>query len=214
MKDLGIISPAMMKLFQSCPLKFYFRYIENISAPVLDKNFLLGKRIHTIASYYLNKENITDFLTSLSNVEVGYFNFLKDSEYFKYDVVGTEKSISVKINDFWIGGRIDAVVRNDRDYYILDYKTGGVLEDMTYDFQTMVYLLLCEKFYPEYNNLSFVYIDLKNSRCKVISFNDNLKIEYEGRLTEICAAMTAFNRLKFKKQCDDNCEYSKLCINY
>ena len=53
-----IFSPNMLKTFQQCPKKFYFRYVEKISMPMDDTIFEFGKNIHALASYYLKKENI------------------------------------------------------------------------------------------------------------------------------------------------------------
>ena len=48
----------MLKTYELCPKKFYLKYIKNISMPVDDEIFELGKNIHAIASYYLKKEYI------------------------------------------------------------------------------------------------------------------------------------------------------------
>lgn len=212
--DLGIISPVMMKLFLSCPFKFYLKYIEGVSAPALDKNFITGKKIHALASYYLQKIDISDFLNSLSEKESAYFNNLINCKYFNYEMVATEKNISLKLGQFWIGGRIDAIVKDDGNYYILDYKTGGVSDDMTYDAQTMVYMLACREFYKQFESLSFVYIDLKNNKEVVIPLTSDLKKEYETKILEICDNITNFSRQKFKKRPDCSCEYQKICVNY
>ena len=213
--SVGIISPAIMKLFISCPMKFYFKYVENVSSPQLDRSFVVGKIIHAIASYYLQNSNVESFLSSLTEKEISYFNFLKNNEYFNLTPLAIEKSLSIKLGNYWIGGRPDAVVKNNlNDYYILDYKTGGISDDMTYDYQTMVYLLAVNKFYKNYNSLSFVYIDLKNCKSNIITFDNNLKSEYEVLLLKICDEISNFNKLKFKKKCNSSCEYSKLCICY
>jgi ATP-dependent exoDNAse (exonuclease V) beta subunit len=59
--------------------------------------------------------------------------------------------LSYKINDKFIGGRLDALVKNDDTYYILDYKTGSAPKDAKYDFQTMVYALCVSEFFNTNN---------------------------------------------------------------
>ena len=53
MNEFSIISPAMFNLYKDCENKFYYQYIEQVNAPVLDENFLEGKNIHNLASYHL-----------------------------------------------------------------------------------------------------------------------------------------------------------------
>ena len=48
----------MLKTFDTCPKKYYFKFIKGLSMPTDDSIFQLGKNIHALASYYLRKENI------------------------------------------------------------------------------------------------------------------------------------------------------------
>lgn len=212
MPDLGIISPAMLKLFNDCGGKFYYRYVEQIISPTLDKAFVVGKNIHAMASYYLNGENISKFEKCLTEKEKEFWQYLKQCKYFDYDVVGVEKSLSACFGDFWLGGRLDAIVKQGDNIYILDYKTGGVSDDMIYDYQTMVYLLLCDRYFKKYGTLSFVYLDLKNKKDVVIKFDDSLRDEYKSILLDICQKMRDFDIKKFRRFDDCKCEYSKICI--
>ena len=136
-----IYSPNMLKTYELCPKKFYLKYIKNISMPVDDEIFELGKNIHAIASYYLKKEYICKMEQALNEREKMIWDYLKNVSYFNYETINTEYNLSVKINDNFFGGRLDALVKNDDIYYILDYKTGSAPKDATYDYQAMVYLL-------------------------------------------------------------------------
>lgn len=207
-----IISPNMLKVFNSCPMKYFHKYMEQISNPVLDKGFMVGKNIHAIASYYLKGENISKFESVLSPIEKEYWERLKACKYYNYEIIGVEKNISCRLGIFWIGGRLDAVVKRENNYYILDYKTGGVSDDMTYDLQTMVYCLLCDKYYPNYEKLSFVYLDLKHNKEITVDFSEALKSEYTRRISELCSKIEKFDPSKFSKLQDCSCEYSKICV--
>ena len=125
--------------------------------------------------------------------------------------MGIEKSVSMRLDKYWIGGRMDAIVKENNDYYILDYKTGGVKDDMKYDPQTMIYLLLCESLYKDYNSINFVYIDVKNKKEVIINLTDELKSEYEKRLLEICNKMHNIKPTILKPSQACKCEYSKAC---
>ncbi|MBR3889044.1 PD-(D/E)XK nuclease family protein [bacterium] len=210
MNEFSVISPAMFNLFKECELKFYYQYVEQINYPTLDENYVEGKNIHNLASYVLKGNSVEKYEAQLSDNELKYWSNLKKSKYFSYELVGVEKSLMMKIDEFWVGGRLDAIVKNGSDYFVLDYKTGGVNSDKTYDYQTMVYLLLCDEVFKDRDSLTFVYIDLKNDKEVKVLFNDELKKEYFERILSACNGMK--NVTLNKTVCTDvNCQYSKLC---
>ncbi len=210
MNEFSVISPAMFNLFKECELKFFYQYVEQINYPSLDENFIEGKNIHNLASYVLKGYSVEKYEAQLSDNELKYWSNLKKSKYFSYELVGVEKSLMMKIDEFWVGGRLDAIVKNGSDYFVLDYKTGGVNSDKTYDYQTMVYLLLCDEVFKDRDSLTFVYIDLKNDKEVKVLFNDELKKEYFERILSACNGMK--NVTLNKTVCTDvNCQYSKLC---
>ena len=211
LEKIDIISPHAFKLFAECPAKFYYKYCEQIPTPQIDKGFITGKNIHAMASYLLKGFDTTKFEDALTEKEKSLWLKLKNKKYFQYEIIGVEKSISCKTGNYWIGGRIDAIVKDDDFYYILDYKTGGVSDNMTYDYQTVVYLLACDALLKDYKKLSFVYLDLKNNKEVIIDFSDDLKAEYSKRIENKCTEIDKFSIEKFSK-CDlTNCEYLKIC---
>ena len=203
-------SPNMLKTFQLCPKKFYFRYVKNISMPVNDEVFELGKNIHALASYYLRKENIDKMEASLTEREKVLWLYLKSINYFSYEVVGTEYNLTVKIGENFYGGRLDALVKKDEKYYILDYKTGSAPKNAKFDFQTMIYLLAVRAFYKT-NNVVFVYLDLKNKKEVAIELTDELVKEYEAKLDEIVSRIHKEEFVLNKKICP--CEYDIICYD-
>ena len=203
------ISPNMLKTFSDCPRKYDFKYLQNISMPVNDEIFEFGKNIHALASYYLKKENIDNMEKALSPKELEVWLSLKSSEYFGYEVVGTEYNLAVKIGKHFFGGRIDAIVRNNGKYFILDYKTGSAPKNAKYDYQTMIYILCVADFFKT-KDISFIYIDLKNKQEVTITLNPDLEKEYRTKLTEITAEIDSFESAPKKNNC--KCEYSKICF--
>ena len=111
-------SPNMLKTYLLCPKKFYFKYVKNISMPVNDEIFELGKNIHAIASYYLKKQNIDKMEKSLSDREKNIWDYLKNLKYFAYEVIDTEYNLSFRIGEYFYGGRLDALVKNNDEYFI------------------------------------------------------------------------------------------------
>ena len=174
-------SPNMLKTYEVCPRKFYFRYVKNISMPVNDEIFELGKNIHALASYYLRKENIHKLEEVLSERERDIWFYLKSLKYFSYEVINTEYNLSVKIGENFFGGRLDALLKQNDTYYILDYKTGAVPKNVKFDFQTMIYMMAVKVFYNT-NNVKFVYLDLKHREDFVVELTSELVAEYEAIL--------------------------------
>lgn len=201
-------SPNMLKTFEQCPKKYHFKYVKNISMPVNDEVFELGKNIHAMASYYLRKEYIDKMESALNERERAIWEYLKGVKYFSYSCVNTEYNLSVKIGDYFFGGRLDALVKNEDTYYILDYKTGSAPKNAKYDFQTMIYLLAVRAFFKT-KNVVFVYLDLKNKTEVKIELTENLVQEYEKKLLETVKKIKEDEFIKSKYDC--KCEYNIIC---
>lgn len=211
-------SPNMLKTFEQCRQKFFFKYVEKISMPQKPSVFEKGKKIHALASYLLNKNDISKMEQTLNSEEKIFWQALKNNKYLSLEVIAAEYNLSFKTGDFRIGGRIDAIVKKGNDYFILDYKTGNIPQHPENDFQTMIYLLAAEKMLTQKNipfvSLTFVYIGLKQGEEKLIPLSEELKKTYEEKLSQICK--------KINFTCDANvfsktltackyCEYNKIC---
>lgn len=203
-----MFSPNMLKTFELCSKKFYFKYVKNISMPVNDEVFELGKNIHALASYYLRKENLYKMEKSLTEGEKVLWEYLKGVKYFSYETVATEYNLSVKIASSVFGGRLDALVKSGDTYYILDYKTGAVPKNARYDYQTMIYMLAVRAFFQT-DKVIFVYLDLKNKSEVQIELTKDLVKDYESRLQKIVQDIEGENFLKKAEAC--KCEYNMIC---
>ena len=203
-----VYSPNMLKTFELCRKKFYFKYVKNITMPVNDEIFELGKNIHAIASYYLKKENIDKLEKSLLPAEKKLWEDLKKTCYFIYETIAAEYNLSIKLGDYIFGGRLDALVKNNEIYYVLDYKTGSAPKNATYDYQTIIYLLAVSEFYKT-NDVEFIYLDLKNKSEVKIKLTNELKTEYKNKLIEIASMIN--NEDYSTKQKDCKCEYKIIC---
>lgn len=213
-------SPNMLKTFKSCPLKYKFKYIDRISLPQKASFFEKGKKVHALANYYLKGDDISKFEPTLNENEKIAWNNLKSNEFFSYKYVNSEYNLSCKIGDYWIGGRLDAIVKKHKNesetYYILDYKTGSIPKNPEYDYQTMVYLLCLSSapFITPQDEIKFVYIDLKNNQNCVIDFTQEKKVEYEKAITTICSNIENIQipeDIEHQTMCDF-CEYKKICM--
>ncbi len=206
-----IFSPNMLKTFEQCPKKYFFKYVKGLSMPVNEDMFTKGKYIHALASYYLQGENIYRMEKSLTPKDAEIWNYLKNTEYFKYECINTEYNLSVKIGKNFFGGRLDALVKKESTYYILDYKTGSAPKNAEYDFQTIIYLLAVKEFFKT-NKVIFVYIDLKNKKDVIIELASDLIQKYEDILINILKKIKCGDYRASKKDCK-NCEYGKICYD-
>lgn len=202
-------SPNMLKTYELCPKKFFFKYVKNISMPVNDDIFESGKNIHALASYYLRKENIDRMENSLSSKEKLVWEYLKGSEYFSYETVNTEYNLSVKIGQHFFGGRIDALVKHNNRYYILDYKTGSIPKNPKFDYQTMIYLLAVRKFFNT-DNVTFVYLNLREKTEFAIELTEELAKDYETKLIKIAQNI---DKEEFYPIKNCKCEYKIICYH-
>lgn len=206
-----IISPNMLKTYSKCPKNFEFKYLKNLVMPVNDDIFETGKNIHALASYYLKKENIDNMEKTLNSKEIDIWHYLKSTKYFEYECLGAEYTLLVKLGNYYYGGRLDALVKSENMYYILDYKTGTPPKDAKYDFQTMIYLLAVQKFFKT-SDVMFVYLDLRNKTEVCIQLNDAIAAEYTQRLTDLTQKIVKKDFLPSQKDCN-NCEYRKICYD-
>lgn len=208
-----IISPAMLKIFEECPKKYKFMYVDKISLPQNKYFFEKGKKIHAIASYYIKGFDVSKLENALNETERKIWNYLKSTEYFKYEFLKSEYQLNMKITEYWIGGRLDALVKDENNYYILDYKTGEIPKNPELDYQTMIYLLCADKKIKNYDSLSFVYLDLKNNSEYKIQFTDELKAMYQEKLLKTLKQLRLTTNYKQKMLQDNkcNCDYCKIC---
>ncbi|MGN1154307.1 MAG: PD-(D/E)XK nuclease family protein [Candidatus Gastranaerophilaceae bacterium] len=208
-----IYSPQMLNTFEECPVKYFYKFIKNINTPQLDKSFSVGKNIHALAAYYLKGDDVSLF--ALDKNEQQMWDRLLSNKTFNLKTELVETNVACKIDDFWIGGRLDALVTNNsNEYYILDYKTGGIPKNSKYNFQTIIYLLCCDNMLKDkYKKLYFTYISVKNGESEIIEFNNQLKEEY---ITKLRNTISGIKKLtppmpKHNKQCE-YCGYIKVCV--
>lgn len=206
-----IYSPQMLNTFQECPVKYYYRFVKNIIAPTLDSKFLVGKNIHALASYYLKAQDISMY--ELNDNEVMMWNNLKSCKYFSYSTQMVESTVACNVSGNWIGGRLDALVAKDEDYYILDYKTGEIPNNAKYNYQTIVYLMSCDKLISNYKSLNFVYLNVRTGEEEIITFSDTLNQKYEDKLTNIINDIVKLSvPIPHKNQQCLRCSYAKMCL--
>ena len=229
---MNSFSPNMLKTFETCQKKYYFKYVQNISVPQPVSFFEKGKKIHALANYYLKGADISNLLRELSFEEHQIWENLLNNEFFQKTYVNSEYNLSARVGDFWVGGRLDALMKDSSltphlagegerladeglksdVYYILDYKTGSIPKNPAYDYQTMVYLICADRLLKSYGALKFVYIDLKNNKNCVIDFTPQHRVEYTEKLAKICTEISQTQDFASSSDACKFCEYVKFCF--
>ncbi len=205
-----IFSANMLKTYKTCPLKYKFKYVEHFSLPQKFEIFEKGKKIHALAYYYLNGDDISHLQTALTPDELAIWEKLKNNEYFNLKTYRAEFDLNCNLGGFWVGGRLDAVVTDEQgNYYILDYKTGRVPENPQEDLQTLVYLAALETHLKgKYKSLKFIYIDLKNNQNHVVDST----LTHPEIIEHLCRQIASG---KFPANPSDECkmcEYKHYCL--
>lgn len=212
---MQIFSPNMLKTFFDCEKKYELKYIKKINIPQPSSVFEKGKKIHALAHYYLRGDNIDKLLPNLTENEFLIWQKLLKNEFFQKKYINSEYNLTSRIGEYWIGGRLDAFMKSDNNYYILDYKTGSIPKEPEYDFQTIIYLLCANKIltkgWGKNFNLSFVYIDLKNDKNHIVEFNNPKLDLYETAIQKACDKITNTQNFQQNKNKCKFCEYNKLC---
>lgn len=208
---INSFSPNMLKTYKTCPKKFFYQYIEKVSVPVSQKTFDKGKKIHALANYFLQGINISRIETALSEEELYIWHLLLDNPFYKKDCLKSEFPVMSKFGNYWVGGRLDAIVYDIEKYYILDYKTGSIPKNPEFDYQTMIYLLCVDSFLKNYESLSFVYINLRNKQNYVIEFNEELRCKYEQKILDICNMISSDGLYLPNNESCKYCEFFKIC---
>ena len=82
------------------------------------------------------------------------------------------------------------------------------------NFQTIVYLLCCDKLLPsECNSLNFTYISVKTGDVRSIKFTEAIKKKYEEKVTRILEGIKRLHEPAIKRtELCKLCPYSKICV--
>lgn len=183
------LSYSQLDCFGTCPLKYKYRYLQNIPT-VMPSVVNFGTSIHdTLKDFYESlkkhqpKEN-DDLFHHLKRIyeknwiAKGYENRTMQEEQKRIglqmlkrfyekekDVLQIpaflEKPFTIKINDIVLTGRIDRIDRlSDGTYEVIDYKTGSAEKKLDKDLQLSIYALACkEDLKIKVSKLSFYFLE-------------------------------------------------------
>lgn len=155
MMDLKPYSLSRLSLYEMCPRRFKFKYIDKLPELVEDAG-QFGRLVHEMIAKQLKGEGIDDLLVDLPDEERDRaLDYVKKAISFDVGkVIGVEVKFAVDENldvvDFEsskavLRGIIDVVSEKDGEYYIWDWKTG---RSKPTAFQIMFYAFVLYKNLP------------------------------------------------------------------
>ncbi len=215
-------SANMLKTFDDCPIKYDFLYNKKIYLPQKNNNAKIGENVHTLINYYLKKMDTSKFEQNLSKEEEILWKNFKNNEILQYDLLKSEYTFNVKLCEYWLTGRVDAMFNDSENYYIVDWKTGNEKHSLT-DYQTCVYfysiyeILKTKKLVTNEAQLHFKYIYLKHNSNTTFSYNSTTKNDQQQTLNSLINSLITYDfknkqLLKLHSKCY-TCNYFSICYN-
>lgn len=207
-----------LQLFDDCPQKYKLCYIDKVHIIEPINKTKLGNNIHNLINYYFKGQDIKKLLETLTPQEKSLWDNFKISNITKQNCITTEYTFNVKLDTYWLTGRIDALFETNGKYIIVDWKTGENFTAENVKFQTTFYLhclyeiLFTKGLVKEPNDLSIEYINLATNNSTKIEFSQELYLQYKIQILNIINKInetTTFNgnktdRCKF-------CKYYRVC---
>lgn len=210
-----------LKMFDECPQKYKLCYLDKVHIVEPLSKTQTGNNIHNIINYYLKGMDITKLVEALPKGDkILWYNF-KNSDLKNYKVVASEYSFNLKLDEYWLTGRIDAFFEYDGNYVILDWKTGSSFKPENAKFQTTFYLLCMyeilklKKLIKKPEQLSLHYMDLASNSTVKINFDEDLYMQYKKQILEIIRKINE-NKSFFCNKTDNckMCKYYRACPFY
>lgn len=143
--DNNVFNSDHFNTWQTCPKKYYYKYVKNFRLPEKQDSYKLGTSVHALAQYYLNGHKIDHLEKALDEEIKTHWESIKNSSILNKKCIGVEWGFNsrVKGTDKWINGRIDAIFYDEalKKYIIVDWKTGQNIPKNPEDsFQCKMYL--------------------------------------------------------------------------
>ncbi len=228
-----IYSQNMINTYKSCPVKFKYKYIENINWKDIDNttkqyedSLIIGTEFHLICERYftriptgINEKSNLKYLDWIQKIE-SIFNITEnDSRIFL-----PEYEVKMKINKSIVSAKYDLIVIDKDKLEIWDWKTEN--KELEYKnvqnrMQTILYMYLAKEVIPKifdidikYENISMNYYQPQfNSPALSIKYNENIHKRngdiisgYIRNIKNDNCTIKNINHCKY-------CEFNKLCNN-
>lgn len=207
-----------LQMYDECPQKYKLCYIDKIHIVERISQTQTGNNLHNIINYYLKGMEVTKLVEALPQSDKILWHNFKNSEIKHYKVIESEYAFNLKIDEYWLTGRIDALFEFDGNYIIADWKTGSGFKPENVKFQTKFYLLCMyeilklKKLIKLPEELSMQYINLAANSKININFDGDLYRQYKKQILDIIRNINENPNFICSKtpQCKQ-CKYYRAC---
>ncbi len=210
-----------LQMFDECPQKYKLCYVDKVHVVEPIAKTRTGNNLHAIINYYLKGMDVTKLVDALTkNEKILWCNF-KNAHLAKYKCVASEYAFNLKIAEYWLTGRIDALFSSGEQFIIADWKTGENFKPDNVKFQTAFYLLCIYEILKTKNmlekpeQLSLHYVNLYTDSVIKIPFDEDLYTQYKTQVLSVINKInetTAFFCSK-TENCK-SCKYYRVCPFY
>ena len=202
-----------LQMYDECPQKYKLCYLDKVHVIEKIQKTKVGNNIHNLLNYYYNGHNINKLLENLTQKEKILWENFKNSQLSKQNCITTEYTFNVKIDEYWLTGRIDALFKINNQYKIVDWKTGENFTAENVKFQTTFYLvclyeiLIAKGLIQKAEDLSLEYLNLATNDSIKIQFDKHLYLQYKTQILKIINKIKETTTFFCNKS--DKCKYCK-----
>ncbi len=210
--------------WQTCPRRYYFKYIKKLDWSDFSEDYELGKSFHALINYHLNGFETDFLLKTASNELKNCWELIKNHSILDKKLIKTEWGFNSRIANTsnWLLGRIDAIFycQESNKYIIADWKTGKYIpKNIESDFQHKLYLYAffnCKSdlgldFKQE--DLEFQYVKIEDKvSINTIKFSAEKEAEYSENFLSIIKNINENQEFLPSPTCPlKQCVYKNLC---
>lgn len=183
-----------LQMYDECPQKYKLCYIDKVHIVESLRNqqsSRIGNNLHSLINYYLKGKDVSRLIEALHSDEKLLWHHFKTSNITNYTIKSSELAFNVKIDEYWLTGRIDALFEYNENYIILDWKTGENFRNENAKFQTMFYLLCiyeilkAKELIKTPEQLELHYMNLQTNSTIKIKFNRDMYLQYKSIILNI-----------------------------
>lgn len=236
--ELNHISYSQIDVYLTCPLKYKYQYILQVPTKphsalsygisihnTLQQFHLFNMKGHKIglsALLNLYEENFLNrgydslehrkkrFVTGKKALKK-YFNIWK--QQFTGRPIFLEKTFWIKIDDFFLKGRIDRIDESKQGLELIDYKTGETKdqEKVDKDAQLTIYAMASQRLFGKLpDNLSLYFVD----NCQKIN-TERSEGQIRAKKQQICKTVRKIRQSRFGPKPNPHnclyCSYLQIC---
>ena len=107
-----------LQMYDERPQKYKLCYIDKVHIVEPISKTQTGTAIHNLINYYLKGMDVSKMVEALNSNEKKLWHNFKNSNISNYKFVDSEYAFNLKIDEYWLSGRIDALFEYDGDYII------------------------------------------------------------------------------------------------